>query len=102
MKIKGGELIKFLDEAWPGDNWYWDHDCFEGEPDKESTYDTDDLGFILYQGPGDDPSDGGIDLAKAIRKWRRDSKTIYVQLDIPKGKFDELKEFVKKNGGKIL
>lgn len=29
MKIKGIELNAFMDQAWPGDDRYWEHDLFD-------------------------------------------------------------------------
>ncbi|QGZ14247.1 hypothetical protein PP940_gp184 [Rhizobium phage RL2RES] len=108
MKIIGSELILFLREAWPEphDNWYWDNDLFEdrpdGEPDPVKFYDTDELGPIMYQGPGDDPSNGGYDIAKLVRKWRKEKTTEIYSVEIPKGKKDELVEFLDVINGKIM
>lgn len=108
MKIIGAELIQFLDEAWPEpvDHWYWDNDLFEdrpnGEPDPEKTYDTDELGPIMYQGPGDDPSGDGYDIAKLVRKWRKEKKSETYAVEIPKGKKDGLVKFLDAINGKIL
>lgn len=71
MKVKGSELIQFMNDGWPQpeDDWYWDHDLFE-EPDPDQTYDTDEIGPLLYQGSG--PTDVlELDLASLIRKWRK-------------------------------
>jgi hypothetical protein len=85
MKIKGAELQQFTEEAWPGEDWYWDHGLFD-EPDLDETYETDDVGPILYQGLGDDPSGGkGYDLGALIRKWRkaRDFDQFTIQVKKP-------------------
>ncbi|QIG69795.1 hypothetical protein EVB81_226 [Rhizobium phage RHph_I46] len=108
MKIKGAELIQFLDTGWPKpeDDYYWDNGLFEdrpnGEPDPEVTYDTDELGPILYQGPDPDPIPEGLDLAKLIRKWRKTQTTESFVVEVPKGKRDELVEFLDTINGKIL
>ena len=69
MKITGSELQQFMEHGWPGDDWYWDHDAFE-EPEPSATYDTDEIGPLLYQGK--DPHDGSeLDIGRLIRAWRK-------------------------------
>lgn len=105
MKIKGAELIEFMNTGWPGGeddmDWYWDHDLFE-QPDPTATYDTEDIGPLYYQGKGKDPTDGnGRDLARLIRAWRKKRTTDLFVVRVPKGKEDELKAFLKTIKGSI-
>jgi len=105
MKIKGAELQQFMDEGWPGgtdcEDWFWDHDLFD-DPDPLATYDTYDIGPLLYQGKSEDPTNGlGVDLAVAIRKWRKERDTAVTIVRVPNGKEAELKAFLKTIKGKI-
>jgi len=103
MKIKGGELKLWMDEDWPGDDYYWDHELFDDEPDVELTYDTDDLGALLYQGRDEDPTGGdGLDLAKMIRRWRKTTGKAVFSVAVPKDKQDEFKAYVKSLGCSML
>lgn len=92
MKIKGSELRQWMDEAWPGpgEDWYWDHDLFD-EPDPNATYSTDEIGPILHQGSGEDPTEGyGYDLAALIRKWRKTRTHTAIVLTVPNGDVEEV------------
>jgi len=103
MKISGAELQSWMNEAWPDDNYYWNHDCFEDDPDPETSYAVADLGPLLWQGKREDPTRGeGISVATEIRKWRkiRGKKTIIVM--IPTEQEKALREAVKSLGGTIL
>lgn len=87
MKITGAELLDFIKHGWPSDDYYWEHDCFEDNPDGNplptETYDTEDFGPLLWQGHAPDPTRGeGLDLDKVIRLWRRDrdSRTVIIRL----------------------
>jgi len=103
MKIKGGELKLWMDEDWPGDDYYWDHELFDDEPDVELTYDTDDLGALLCQGREKDPTGGdGLDLAKMIRRWRKTTGKAVFSVAVPKDKQDEFKAYVKSLGCSML
>jgi len=103
MKIKGGELQLWMNEDWPGDDYYWDHDLFDDAPDPEVTYDTDDLGALLYQGHEEDPTGGdGLALDKKIRRWRKvTGKTVFA-VAVPEGKESEFKAYIKSLGGSTL
>lgn len=104
MKIKGAELKAWMDDAWPGADWYWDHDLFDDEPDLLANYDTDDLGDLRYQGrPGGDPTCGeGYDLPKLIRAWRKThGKTIMV-VAVPPENAGAFKAALKAAGGTTL
>lgn len=77
MKVTGDELREFMDTGWPQpeDDWYWDHDLWLHLPLRGHTYNTDDIGGILYQGKDIDPTKGeGYDLDACIKQWRRDKK----------------------------
>jgi hypothetical protein len=101
MIISGLELKEFSKTGWPVDenNWYWDHDLFEDPLDDEK-YDTDDIGAILWQGSETDPTGGeGIDLEKAIKKWRKTRVKDMFTFWIPKDKAEEFLNYVKSIGG---
>ena len=99
MKVKGSELQQFMDQAWPSDDWYWDHDVFE-EPDPDETYDTDDIGDLLYQGKDPDQP-YYLDLAALIRKWRKNRDFDIITVLVPRGNGDAFKELVKQAGYKL-
>jgi hypothetical protein len=104
MKIKGAELAEFINNGWPSDDYYWDHDVFEDRPAPEETYDTDDLGYLHWQGDRhEDPTGGhGLDLAKAIRDWRKASTTKIKVIRIPKDVTDkDLRAALKQVKGTI-
>ncbi len=89
MKIKGAELADFIKNGWPDDDYYWETDAFEdtpgNEPVAEETYDTDELGPLFWQGKRPDPTDGqGLDLARAIRAWRKSRDTRIMVIRVPK------------------
>lgn len=103
MKIKGGELKLWMDEDWPGDDFYWDHDLFDDAPNPAETYDTDDLGALLYQGRDEDPTGGdGLALDKRIRRWRKVTGKSVFSVAVPKEKEAEFKAYVKSLGGSTL
>lgn len=99
MKIKGSELQQFLDEAWPGKDWYWDHECFDEYPEPGVTYDTYELGNVLYQGKmGCDPTNGqGYDLGALIRAWRKTRTHDLLYVAVPKEFLQTFKEFCRAN-----
>jgi hypothetical protein len=70
MKLTGAELQQFMDHGWPGDEWYWDHEAFDAMPDPAATYNTDDLGPLIYQGSELDRPDN-LDLGRLVTKWRK-------------------------------
>jgi len=103
MKIKGGELKLWMDEDWPGDEYYWDHDLFDDAPDPAENYDTDDLGALLYQGRDEDPTGGdGLALDKLIRRWRKTTGKTVFTVAVPKEKEAEFKAYIKSLGGSTL
>ena len=94
MKIKGSELALWMDSGWPKpeDDWYWDHDLFDDKPDPEIQYDTDELGGVIYQGSGEDPSHGeGLDIGKLIRKWRKERDFDVLTITVSKGQTESVK-----------
>ena len=102
MKITGTELLAFMEHAWPGDDWYWSHELFDDTPDPDATYDTDEIGGILYQGWSDDPTGGdGYDLAVLIRKWRKARDFDVMTINVPKGRTDEVREALSAIGIKV-
>ena len=103
MKIKGAELKAFMDEAWPQpeNDWYWDHEEFANEPVATAVYDTNNIDRILYQGCGQDPTEGnGYDLAALIRQWRKDRKYVSLVVSVPKDRVDAFKKSLKDFGAK--
>lgn len=109
MQIKGVELEAFMHEAWPGSgtpqehDWYWDHDLFDEFPEADITYDTDDLGSIMYQGSGVDPTNGsGYDLAKLLKAWRKSRTHDIISIDVPKDKMGDFKAYLKSIQGSVL
>lgn len=109
MLIKGAELAIFIREGWPGagtpqeGDWFWDHDLFDDAPDPDITYDTEDLGPVLYQGNGKDPTNGnGHDLARLIRKWRKTRTDDLLTVSVPKDKRDVFEAYLKSIKGSIL
>ncbi len=101
MKIKGVELQEFLQTGWPQpeDDFYMDHDVFDGAPDPKTTYETDDLGPIQYQGSGEDPTRGeGYDMAKLIRAWRKKRTTEVFTVEVPKDKVEAFKALIQQHG----
>ncbi len=90
MKINGAELAQFISEAWPSDDYYWDHDLDnqmleDGSPDPSKTYAVEDLGPLLWQGnSNEDPTSGiGLSLAGLIRRWRKERDTKVVTIRVP-------------------
>ena len=89
MKIKGSELRFFMDDGWPGDDWYLESDFDEPDPDEE--YDTSDT-VIRYQGRNEDPTHGeGHDLGKLIRKWRKARTSAFLTVIVPKESEDAMR-----------
>lgn len=104
MKIKGAELAAFIKEGWPEpeNDWYWDHDLFDDEPDANTTYDTAEIEGLFYQGSGDDPTDGfGHPLDGLIRKWRKTRTHDILIVSVPKERVDKFRAFIADIGGKI-
>ena len=109
MKIKGHEFDDFLENGWPGPDWYHDEadDSLFDEStgklkDPLATYNTEDLGCILWQGEGDDPTDGdGKSLDSAIRKWRKEKTTFSFIVSGRLGDRDALEQELKIRGFKV-
>ena len=103
MKISGAELQRFTEEAWPTpeDDWYWDHELFD-TPDPLTTYETNDIGPIQFQGSGDDPTNGdGYNIAVLVKKWRIKRDNTVLTVLVPKGREDDFKAALKAFGGSI-
>jgi len=102
MKIKGAELQDFLLTGWPEphDDWFWDHEEFDADPDPDplATYDTDDLGAIMYQGRGGEAMQD-IDVASAIRRWRKAKTHEALVVHVPKAAVADFKAYLKAIGG---
>jgi hypothetical protein len=100
MKIKGSELALFMENGWPGEgteDWFWDSDDLDTDINHDSTYDTDELGCISYQGKGEDPTGGeGYSFAAAIKRWRRDRDFDILTVTVPKARGDEVRAALAK------
>ena len=102
MKIRGAELAQWMEEGWPGDDFCWDHDQFESEPAPETTYDTDDLGGLWFQGPGEDPSKGeGYDVGALVRRWRKTRTRDVFTVTCRKEETAALKELLRGRGATV-
>jgi len=119
MKVAVEEIARFMNEGWPGDDWYMEDEGpgWEENFDLEShsTYDSprvpgaivDDKDFqcaILWQGQGDDPSphgDGYI-FTSLFRKWRKAQTVSTLVVEVHKDKVETLTSFIKAAGGKII
>lgn len=105
MKIRGAELQQWVD-AWPdGPDWYLDSgvDDFNLDTiDPETTYNTDDMGYLGYQGAD---ALSGFDAARSvegsIRAWRkkRDFDTLVVT--VPKADREKFTAMCKSNGWRV-
>lgn len=93
MKITGSELQLFIDQFWPSDDWYWDHEEFDDNPDPLKTYYTDMLGDLYWQGKPDEcPVESKeISLDRLINKWRKERDFDLLTISIPKGQLDVVK-----------
>jgi hypothetical protein len=107
MKIKGAELKDFIKNGWPDEDYYWETDAFEDTPGYEpvagETYDTDVLGPLFWQGKRPDPTGGqGLDLARAIRAWRKSRDTRVVVIRVPQTLSDsEIRTALKPLKGRL-
>jgi len=95
MKIKGSELQFFMDDGWPGDDWYLE--CNFDFPDPDEEYDTADM-EICYQGRNHDPS-FDYDLGKLIRKWRKTRTSAFLTVIVPKASEDALRSAIASVAG---
>ena len=103
MKVKGDELIAFVEQAWPKpeEDWYWDHECFD-HPDPSAVYDTDEIGPVQYQGHEEDPTNNnGYNLATLIKRWRKDRDYDVLTVEVPKAQTDAVRAAIISAGGKI-
>jgi hypothetical protein len=100
MRIKGHELAEWMNTGWPSDDWYWEHDLFDEEPDPDATYDTAEIDGLLYQGRDPDVKDlPSIDTL--IRRWRKSRDFVAIAVDCPKGAEAEIRAYLKSKGCKI-
>lgn len=99
MKIKGHELAAWLEEGWPGDDWYLEQDLFE-IPDPNETYDTSEMDGPLYQGSDPDVKEmPSIDTL--IRRWRKTRDFVSISFDCPKSAEDEVRAYLAAKGCKV-
>lgn len=109
MKILGAELLEFINSGWPGvdtgqdDDWFWEHDLFDGDPEPTERYDTDDIGPLIYQGPSSEtPAVTELDLATLIRRWRKAKTHDTVVVQIDRSKMSDFKAALAQFGGRIV
>jgi hypothetical protein len=95
MKIKGNELLAFYETGWPDGQWYWDHELFYDKPDPTVTYDTDELGPLMWD--GNDYREP-LDLVSLIRKWRKTRGCDILTCFVPKDGVDAFKDYCEQNG----
>lgn len=97
MKIKGAELKQFMEDGWPSDEWYWDHEVFEEDPEPEITYETADIGPLYFQGSA--PHDGSaLDLAHLIRKWRKERDFEVLTINVKKSDVGKVRSYLAELG----
>jgi hypothetical protein len=108
MKITGKEFNDWYENGWPGDNWYhddYDETIFDDATgkikDESETYDTRDLGALIWQGPEFDAPAGEWPIDKFIRKWRKEKTTFSVYVTGPKDRIEEIEWFCYERGFKL-
>jgi len=101
MKTNGKEFKAFMASDWP-EGWYMDDDeiLIDGkEDDGNIPYETlnDDCKVEILCGVvcSDNDNIDPINLETYFKKWRKSLTVEYVSVEIPKGKKQELMEFVK-------
>ena len=99
MKIKGLELNAFMEQAWPGDDWYWDHDLFEEFAEPEVVYDTDDISDLFWQGAGHKDS---LSLEFLIKQWRKNKASTNFIVTIPNQYVELFKQYIASIEGAII
>ena len=103
IKTTGKEFKAFMaDEGYWPEGWFMDdiEVTFDGSPDDSSTQyedllDTCEVAIVsgsIYKG---DYGGDVISLESFFKKWKKLQTVEYVTVEIPKGKSDELKAFVK-------
>lgn len=98
MKIKGIELNAFMDQAWPGDDWYWQHDLFDEYPEPEVIYDTNELSDLFWQGAGNRDS---LSLESLIRQWRKSKVSTDFVVTVPNEHVEQFKQYITNIKGTI-
>lgn len=101
MKILGAELGKWMNEGWPGDDWYWETDLFDDYPDADKIYDTREIHGLLYQGKDPDVEDMPS-LDTLIKRWRKARDFSTLSFDCPKSAEQEVKDYLASKGCKII
>ena len=103
MKVKGNELPAWIESDWPGQDgdFYWEHDCFDSDPEPDVLYDTSAF-CIMYQGDGEDPTHGeGYDLGKLIRAWRKRRSFDILTVTVPRHLTEIVIETLKEIGASV-
>lgn len=100
MKISGYDLNDFLTNAWPGDDWYWEHELFEDEAEDDQMYDTDEISGFHWQGDG--PAPAALDVETVIADWLQDRTRITHRVSIPREAYTQFLEALNKIDGYII
>jgi len=98
MKIKGIELNAFIKEAWPGIDWYWNHDLFDDYANPDVVYDTEEMSDLFWQGAGYKES---LSLDLLITQWRKSRSYTDFIVTIPKHYVDHFKQYIASIQGTI-
>jgi hypothetical protein len=115
MKVAIDEISKFINEGWPGPDWYMDdcgpafeeHFSDDGETPKAPGTKVELADFecaICWQGKGEDPSPhgDGYSFLSLFRKWKRSLTVTIVVAEVPNNKLDAVKLAIQADGGKVL
>lgn len=98
MKILGCELNDFMDQAWPGDDWYWQHDIFDEYAEPDVLYDTEDLGDLFWQGVG---AKNSLSLETVIKQWQKAKVSSTFVVTIPNSSVQSFKQYIASIQGTI-
>lgn len=91
MKIQGVELNTFMEQAWPSDDWYWEHDLFDEYPELEVVYDTNELGDLFWQGVDNRDS---LSLESLIRQWQKSKLSTDFVVTVPNEHVEQFKQYI--------
>ncbi len=104
MKTTGAQWNAYL-ASWPEGQWFDDSDeTINGKPGDEIDGDIPADAVVEFScgviyADRDDAE--GVALVSHFRKWLKAQSTAYLLCEVPKGKEDELKAFLKRLGGRV-
>jgi len=103
VKTNGATWKAYL-ASWPQDQWFDDSDeSVAGmELDGDDPADDATVTFtcgVVYATRMDQE---GVSLVSHFRKWQRSLSVTTVVVEVPRAKLDELKAWLKTNGGKTV